>query len=95
MKVRPFFRWYDLWIGVYVWWPARTLFICPLPMIGLRIEFPRPIDYEALLSVIDEDTRLKRLSDKALVRECLKLPETDLPIVAEMMSRLNPTWSDE
>lgn len=37
MRVRPFFRWYDLWIGVYVDVPNRTIYVCPLPMIGVKI----------------------------------------------------------
>lgn len=36
-QVRPFFRWYDLWIGVYIDTDNRTIYICPLPMIGLKI----------------------------------------------------------
>ncbi len=95
MNIRPFFRWYDLWIGAYVWWPARTVFICPLPMIGLRVEFSRPMNYAALASVIDEKARLEQLSNKALVSECLKVAETDIPIIEEMMNRLDSTWADE
>lgn len=32
--------WYDMWIGAY--WDAghRTLYICPLPMVVLRFQFP-------------------------------------------------------
>jgi hypothetical protein len=37
MSVTPFFRWYDLWIGAYVDTKARTVYICPLPMIGIKI----------------------------------------------------------
>lgn len=37
MTVRPFFRWYDLWVGAYYDRGSRTVYICPLPMIGVRI----------------------------------------------------------
>lgn len=35
--VQPFFRWYDLWIGAYVDVEDRTLYVCPLPMIGVKV----------------------------------------------------------
>lgn len=38
MTIRPFFRWYDLWIGAYYDRDARALYICPLPMIGIRLD---------------------------------------------------------
>ncbi len=38
MTITPFFRWYDLWIGAFVDVPNRTIYICPLPMFGLRIK---------------------------------------------------------
>ena len=41
MKITPFFRWYDLWIGAFWDTKNRVLYICPLPTIGLKIEFTR------------------------------------------------------
>lgn len=41
-QVRPFFRWYDLWIGAYLQVKesdAKAIYICPLPMIGIKIEW--------------------------------------------------------
>jgi hypothetical protein len=37
VSVRLFFRWYDIWIGAYYDRANRTLYVCPLPMVGLRI----------------------------------------------------------
>lgn len=37
MKIEPFFRWYDLWIGVYIDIPNKTLYVCPVPMFGIKI----------------------------------------------------------
>jgi len=39
MTARPFFRWYDLWIGAYWSCENRTLYICPLPMLGVAVRF--------------------------------------------------------
>jgi hypothetical protein len=39
MKINPFFRWYDLWAGFYIDRPKKTLYFCPLPTIGLKIDF--------------------------------------------------------
>jgi hypothetical protein len=41
MTVKPFFRWYDLWVGAYWSKEERALYVCPLPMIGLRIKAGR------------------------------------------------------
>jgi hypothetical protein len=39
MSIKPFFRWYDLWIGAYVDTQAGAVYICPLPMLGVRIQY--------------------------------------------------------
>lgn len=40
-----FFRWYNLWVGAYLDWPYRTLYVCPLPMVGVRIQLPHRHDW--------------------------------------------------
>ncbi len=37
MKVEPFFRWYDLWVGAYWDRAHRVLYVCPLPMVGIKV----------------------------------------------------------
>lgn len=32
-----FFAWYDLWIGAYWDRKVRVLYICPLPMVGVKL----------------------------------------------------------
>jgi hypothetical protein len=46
-SVRPFFRWFDIWIGAY--WDREnwTLYICPVPMFGLKIKIPRRREYHS------------------------------------------------
>lgn len=41
MRIRPIFAWYDLWVGAYWDSAKRRLFILPIPMIGIVIEFQR------------------------------------------------------
>ncbi len=35
-----FFRWYDLWIGAYWDRGNRVLYMCPIPMFGVRVTVP-------------------------------------------------------
>lgn len=37
MKITPFFRWYDLWIGAYIDTKNKTLYIGTGPMFGIKI----------------------------------------------------------
>lgn len=39
MRVRPIFAWYDLWIGVFIDRPKKRVYLFPVPMIGLIIEW--------------------------------------------------------
>jgi len=38
LRVTPFFRWYDLWVGVFIDTTKHAAYICPLPMMGIKAE---------------------------------------------------------
>ena len=40
MKVSFLFAWYDLWIGAYWDSKGRRLYILPVPMFGVVVQFP-------------------------------------------------------
>lgn len=39
MRITPFFRWYDIWIGVFVDRKNRAIYICPVPMLGVKVNY--------------------------------------------------------
>lgn len=41
MKFQPFFRWYNLWIGAYVDTKNRAVYVCLLPMLGVKISWSK------------------------------------------------------
>jgi len=40
-RISVFFAWYDLWIGAYFDRADRQLYICPIPMLGVKIDLRR------------------------------------------------------
>jgi hypothetical protein len=38
MSLRIFFKWFDLWIGLYIDWPRRVFYFCPIPCVGIRFQ---------------------------------------------------------
>lgn len=44
-RATPFFAWYDFWVGAYWDRKESVLYVLPLPMCGLKVEFyKRPDD---------------------------------------------------
>jgi len=39
VRIRPVFAWYDLWIGLFVDWPKRRVYVFPVPMLGIMVEW--------------------------------------------------------
>lgn len=39
MRIKPLFAWYDLWVGIFWDRAKRRLYVLPIPMIGVVIDF--------------------------------------------------------
>lgn len=39
MKLAVQAKWFDLWVGAFWDRQARVLYVCPLPMLVLRVSF--------------------------------------------------------
>ena len=39
MKIKLMFAWYDLWVGAFIDRRNRRLYLFPVPMFGVRIDF--------------------------------------------------------
>jgi hypothetical protein len=76
MKITPMFAWYDFWVGLF--WDAgkKRLYLFPIPMFGLRIDFRPKSKLEKWLET--ESPVHKRFScdtpdaghGRAIVRDC-------------------------
>lgn len=42
-SIKPIFAWYDLWIGAFYDQTKRRLYVFPVPMFGIVIQFRRPV----------------------------------------------------
>lgn len=64
-KTRPFFKPKDFWIGVYVDRENRAIYICPVPMFGLKLSWWYETTKEA-------DIRYGGIQAVNYIRECIK-----------------------
>ena len=39
MRIRPIFAWFDFWVGVFVDRPRRRVYLFPVPMFGIRVDY--------------------------------------------------------
>ncbi len=39
MSIKPIFAWYDFWVGMFWDSAKRRLYILPLPMVGIVLQF--------------------------------------------------------
>jgi len=53
LKVKPFFRWYDLWVGIFIDNKNDAIYIIPFPMFGIKIWWK----YKSFLDFLDEELK--------------------------------------
>ena len=41
MRVRPIFAWYDLWVGVFIDARRGRVYLFPVPMVGIVLEWKK------------------------------------------------------
>jgi hypothetical protein len=86
MRLKLFFRWYDLWVGAYVDMKGQAVYICPVPMLGVKITWgaaAMELDVDAIrkvlytklagdywVSAIDEKARTVKLPPAEFKRVC-------------------------
>lgn len=39
MTIKPIFAWYDFWVGLFWDSKKRKLYVFPIPMVGIVIDF--------------------------------------------------------
>lgn len=44
LKISLFFRWYDLWMGLYIDTHNKAIYFCPLPMAGIKFQIAAVYD---------------------------------------------------
>lgn len=63
MKIKPFFLWRDMWIGAYWDNQKRILYICPVPMFGVKIQLA-PKSTLTIYKIISRDRHYTYAEDK-------------------------------
>lgn len=39
MRITPIFRWYDLWVGIFIDTKGRKVYVFPMPTLGVVITY--------------------------------------------------------
>ena len=60
MKIRPIFAWYDAWIGVFIDRPGRRIFVFPVPMFGIVLDFGYSADHGESMEGPEEGQAAKK-----------------------------------
>ena len=42
MTIKPIFAWYDIWIGIYIDLKGKSIYVFPIPMVGVKISWIIP-----------------------------------------------------
>jgi hypothetical protein len=59
IKIRPMFAWYDIWVGLFIDKAKSTAYFFPLPMLGLKIKWEKPVVIEPVIPITPDDIRTK------------------------------------
>lgn len=86
MKISIGFRWFDLWVGLYIDRHNRAVYVCPVPTLVIKLQFkkPQPV-YIATetLSVMCRDCQhilgYHALSGECTVCNCDRFVQPDNP----------------
>ena len=84
MRVRPYFKWFDFWIGWYWDRENRALYIGYFPMLGIKLQFEKPktlflggVAIEGIIEKSHMEGDVKVI-DKAKLTGVNLVPEHDL-----------------
>lgn len=75
MKLSLHFLWYDIWVGAYVDRKNSVLYICPLPMILIKLEFKDAClkhDWDTVQDSFTSDNGKSTVIAFKICRKCAK-----------------------
>lgn len=96
MTIKPIFAWYDLWVGAFWDQAKRRLYIFPLPMLGVVIQFAArefvspPPSYRDLATCAITEAR-DRLRARGLEVQRLELTIKDQVLLWSGTRLVSPT----
>lgn len=94
-----FFRWYDLWVGAYWDRAHATLYVCPVPTLGIKLCWWREDSHDQAVAGLSDEhrerVRLTRLTDLELCQALVDSGAVDEFAVSELMRRVRPNWMFE